>query len=72
MPNLEVSNTYPIPNNLIDGKLGKKYNWVPLSHSDETEPYLIKITEEDNIPMGLIPPELVVGEVLRLTRNIGN
>lgn len=70
MPNLEVSNPYPIPTDLIDQELGKKYNWVPLAHTDETEAYLMRLTEETDMPMGPIPPELVVATVLRLTRNI--
>jgi len=70
MPNLEVSKLYPIPTDLIDEELGKKYNWVPLAHTEETEAYLLRVAEETKMPMGPIPPNLVVATVLRLIRNL--
>ncbi len=70
MPNLEVSNQYPAPNDLIDEELGKKFNWAPLAYNDETEDRFVQLAEETNMPMGPIPPELIVAMVLRLTRNL--
>jgi len=59
-----------IPTDLIDKEMGKKYNWVPLAHTEETKKYLQQLADETNIPMGPIPSEIVVATVLRLSRNL--
>jgi SOS-response transcriptional repressor LexA len=70
MPNLEVSNPYPIPEDLVEEEYKQKLHWWPLSYSEETEDYLLDRTEEGSIPIGPIPPDLVVATVLRLIRNL--
>jgi SOS-response transcriptional repressor LexA len=70
MPNFEVSNPYPIPNDLIDSELGKKLNWYPIAYSEVTEDYLQKQAKNSKTPMEPIPPDLVLATVLRLTRNL--
>jgi hypothetical protein len=68
-PGFEMANPYPVPTDLVDVELGQKLNWAPLSHDKETEEYLLRIAEDDNVPMSAIPPKLVMATVLRLTRN---
>lgn len=67
---LEASNQYPIPENLLDTAPGQRFNWTPLAFGQETEEYFLQETEKENMPMRAIPPELVMGTVLRLTRHL--
>jgi hypothetical protein len=63
-----VSNPYPIPENLLNNDLGQKLNWTPLAYDEDTEEYFLKIAQEEDVPAGPIPPELVAATVLRLSR----
>ena len=71
MPNIEVSNPYPIPEDLIDKELGQKLNWAPIAYDDDTtKEYFQNLAEELGTPQIAIPPELVAATVLRLSRNL--
>ena len=70
LDSFEVSNQYPIPEKLLDTSLGQRFNWVPIAHSDETEEYFIQELEKEGWPVRAIPPDLVMGTVLRLTRHL--
>jgi hypothetical protein len=67
-PQMVMANQYPISEKLLNKDLGQKLNWAPLAYSDNTEDYFLKIAQEENVPSGPIPPELVAATVLRLTR----
>jgi len=67
-PQLVMANKYPRPEALIDQDLGQKLNWMPLAHNEETDTDFLKIAEEESVPMGAIPPNLVLATVLRLSR----
>ncbi len=70
LDSLEVSNQYPIPEKLLDVSLGQRFNWTPLAYGKETEEYFLQEAEKEGIPMRAMPPELVMGTVLRLTRHL--
>ena len=70
LDSFEVSNQYPIPENLLDTSLGQRFNWVPLAHNDETEEYFMQELEKEGWPVRAIPPDIVMGTVLRLTRHL--
>jgi hypothetical protein len=63
-----MARQYPIPEKLLDKDLGQKLNWTPLVYDEDTEEYFLKIAQEENVPAGPIPPELVIATVLRLSR----
>ncbi len=63
---LEVSNQYPIPEDLLDKKLGQRLNWTPLALGEETEGYLLQKAEKEAVPMASVPPESAVTTVLTL------
>jgi len=67
---LEASNQYPVPEKLLDTSLGQRFNWRPLAFGEETEEYFLQETEKEKMPLRPIPPELVLGTVLRLTRHL--
>jgi SOS-response transcriptional repressor LexA len=67
-PQLIMARQYPIPEKLLDKDLGQKLNWTPLVYDEDTEEYFLKIAQEENVPAGPIPPELVIATVLRLSR----
>jgi SOS-response transcriptional repressor LexA len=66
----EVSNQYPVPEKLLDTSLGQRLHWAPLAFGKETEEYFQQETEKEGMPLRAIPPELVMGTVLRLTRHL--
>lgn len=68
LDSLEASNQYPIPASLLDKSPGQRLNWSPISFSNETEEYLLQEVDKENMPLRAIPPEYVMGIVLRLTR----
>ena len=70
LDNLEASNTYPVPEKLLDKSRGQRFNWLPVAFSKETEEYLLREVEKEKMPMRAIPPEFVMGTVLRLSRNL--
>ncbi|MBC8504001.1 MAG: hypothetical protein ISR58_21590 [Anaerolineales bacterium] len=70
LESFEVSNQYPIPEDLLDTSLGQRFNWAPLAHNNETEEYFENELEKEGWPARAIPPELVMGTVLRLTRHL--
>lgn len=67
-PQLVMANPYPITENLLDKDLEQKLNWTPLAYDEETEDYFLELAQEEEVPAGPIPPELVVATVLRLSR----
>jgi SOS-response transcriptional repressor LexA len=67
-PQMVVANPYPIPENLLNKDLGQKLNWTPLTYDEDSEEYFLDLTQEEDVPAGPIPPELVVATVLRLSR----
>ena len=66
----EASNPYPVPENILDTSLGQRFNWAPLAYSPETEEYFLQEAEKEDMPLRAIPPEFVMGTVLRLTRHL--
>ena len=70
LESLEVSNQYPIPEKLLDPLLGQRLNWSPLAYGKETEVFFMEQAEKENVPLRAIPPELILGTVLRLTRHL--
>lgn len=70
LDNLEVSNQYPIPENLLDTSLGQRFNWTPLAFGKETEEYFLQEAEQEGMPLRAIPPEFVMGTILRLVRHL--
>jgi hypothetical protein len=69
-PQIVVSNPYPIPENLLNKDLGQKLNWTPLAYDEDTEEYFLDLAQEEDVPAGPIPPDLVVATVLRLIRSL--
>ena len=67
-PQFVMANPYPIPEKLINKDLGQKLNWTPLAYDEETEGYFLEIAQDNEVPAGPIPPELVAATVLRLSR----
>ena len=70
LDNLEVSNQYPIPKDLLDASLGQRFNWMPLAFGKETEEYFEQEATKEKMPLRPIPPEFIIGTVLRLTRHL--
>ena len=70
MPNFEISNPYPIPEELIDKELGQELNRVPLAFTQNNQTHFEKVAKQTGMPIRAIPPELVVVTVLRLNRNL--
>ena len=70
LESFEASNQYPIPENLLDTSPGQRFNWVPLAYSDETVDYFEQELDKEGWPARAIPPEFVMGTVLRLTRHL--
>jgi SOS-response transcriptional repressor LexA len=69
-PQMIMANQYPIPENQLNKDLGQKLNWAPLAYDDDTEDYFLNLAQEEDVPLGPIPPELVAATVLRLTRTL--
>jgi SOS-response transcriptional repressor LexA len=67
-PSLEMAQEYPIPEELTKEELGQKLNWYPLAHDEDTDAYFLQIVEEQEMPIGPIPPDWVVATALRLIR----
>ena len=67
-PQMVMSNPYPIPEKLLNKDLGQKLNWTPLAYDEDTEEYFLDLAQEEGVPAGPIPPELVAATVLRLSR----
>jgi hypothetical protein len=58
---------YPIPNNLIDPELGQRLNWYPLAYDNATHDQFTATAEEQNWPVGPLPPDFIVATALRLS-----
>jgi SOS-response transcriptional repressor LexA len=69
MTNLEVSNEYPIPEELLDKDLEQKYHWAPIAF-DGTPLEFIQNAAENGQPDLAIYNDYAVATVLRLTRNM--
>lgn len=67
-PHFEVSIDYPIPDDLIKDGVEQKLHWAPLAWDESTHDYFMGIVEEQNVPLGPIPPEYILGTALRLSR----
>lgn len=65
---LEVSNPYPIPENLERKELEKKLNWHPLAYDEDTHPAFVEILDEQEWAVYQLPTDFVVATVLRLSR----
>lgn len=70
LDNLEVSNQYPIPENLLDTSPGQRFNWIPLAFGEDTEEYFNQEAEKEKMPLRAIPHEYIMATVLRLTRHL--
>lgn len=66
----EASNDYPIPEDLLDTSREQLFNWSPLAFSEETKEYYWQELEKEGWPTSPMPPELVMGTVLRLIRHL--
>jgi DNA-binding MarR family transcriptional regulator len=70
MPNLEVANPFPIPEELIDLNLGKKLTWEPLARDKENEKYFEKLEIKEDTFREALPPELVGATVIKIIRKL--
>jgi SOS-response transcriptional repressor LexA len=70
LTSLEVSNKYPVPEELEDMDLGKKLNWYPIAYDDDTHDLFVEILREQDWNMAEIPTDFVVATALRLTRTL--
>jgi repressor LexA len=70
LDSLEASNQYPVPEVLLDKSLGQRFQWAPIAYGEDTKEYLLAEADKDHVPMRPIPPDFVLGTVLRLTRNL--
>ena len=66
----EASNSYPIPEKLLDTSPGQRFHWSPLAFGNETEEYFEQEADKEKIPLRAMPPEFVMATVLRLTRRL--
>ncbi|MBT4682343.1 MAG: hypothetical protein HOB70_04815 [Chloroflexi bacterium] len=69
MTNLEVANEYPMPEELINKDLEKKYHWAPVAFDGSPLEY-IQNAEKNGYSDLAIYNKYVVATVLRLTRNL--
>jgi len=69
MTTLEVSNKYPIPEELLEKEYGQKYFWAPVAF-DGTPLEFIQDFESKGYQDLAIYNEYAVATVLRLTRNL--
>jgi SOS-response transcriptional repressor LexA len=69
-PQFIMASQYPIPEKLLNKDLGQKLNWTPLAYDEYTEEYYLEIAAKAEVPLGPLPPELVVATVLRLSRTL--
>jgi SOS-response transcriptional repressor LexA len=69
-PQLVMASQYPIPEKLLNKDLGQKLNWTPLAYDEDTEDYFLDLAQEEDVPAGPIPPELIAATVLRLSRSL--
>jgi SOS-response transcriptional repressor LexA len=70
MPNLEVANPFPIPEDLVDITLGKKLTWEPLAMDDMNQEYFNYLELKEDKYRGAIPPDFVAATVLKVIRNL--
>jgi len=70
LESLEISNMYPIPENLLDWSRNQRLHWLPITFNESTEDYFMDETEKHRVPVKAIPPEFIMATVLRLTRNL--
>jgi SOS-response transcriptional repressor LexA len=70
LESIEASNDYPIPEDLLDTSRDQRFNWSPLAFSESTKDIYWQELEKEGWPTSAIPPELVMGTVLRLTRHL--
>ena len=70
LDNLEVSNQYPIPDDLLDTSSSQRFNWTPLAYDATTEDYFLEEAQKENVPLRPIPPDFVAATVLRLSRTL--
>jgi SOS-response transcriptional repressor LexA len=70
LDNFEVSNPYPIPENLLNTSLGQRFNWTPLAFGKDSENYFLQEAKQEKMPLRAMPPEFAMGTVLRLSRNL--
>ena len=69
MTSIEVSNEYPIPEDLLKKEYGQKYYWAPVAF-DGTPLEFIQDSERKGFPDVAIYNEYAVATVLRLSRNL--
>ena len=70
LESFEASNQYPIPEDLLDTSPGQRFNWFPLAYGEETKDYFEQELDKEGWPARAIPPEYVMGTVLRLSRQL--
>lgn len=70
LESFEASNEYPVPENLLDASLGQRFNWSPIAFNDETKDFYEREFDKEGWPARAIPPEFVMGTVLRLIRHL--
>ena len=70
MPNPEVATDYPLPETMIEDELGRMLYWSPLAFSEETEEHFSSLLDNLKVPLGPISPDLIIGTVLKLIRNL--
>jgi hypothetical protein len=63
-----MAQDYPIPEELSDDELGQRLNWCPLAHNEDSDAFFLQVAEEQEMPIGPLPPDWVVATALRLIR----
>ena len=63
----EVASEYPIPEDLLEDR-GQRFNWTPISFSEETQDYIYQQLEEEGLSSKAFPRDAILGTVLRLSR----
>jgi len=68
MPSLLMAQDYPILEALSHPEYEQELHWYPLAYSEETEEYLLDVTDNERWPYRPLSPDWVAGTALRLIR----
>jgi SOS-response transcriptional repressor LexA len=64
----ETAIRYPVPEALTDPDVEQLLNWYPLAYDDGNHEWFAKTAEEEDWPIGPLPPKIIVATALRLSR----
>jgi hypothetical protein len=71
MLNVEVANTYPVPEELIDKELVQKLYWMPLALYDDNgdfKDFIAEFDKDDLVPADALPRKFYFATVLKVIR----